>query len=147
MIAGAVSSLPFAVYFVAGILPRAWKDLSLTVVKLPSLAQHVNTIVIVTSLMLVIAYLALALFFGATLGFVFVVLVNKLPVRSTYVKATVPSLIIWILPPLLIRPSPASIIGYASASLPALGLFVLDAVIFSYLFDRWKNQTKVGNDI
>lgn len=149
--AGALSSIPIGIYLVATALPGAWRNIGSIIVEYPILAQYANIILVVTSLVLVIMFLGFALLFGAIAGFLFVVLVNKLPVRSTYVKAVGTSLLVWILlvlvPAFLYRLSISVIIVDVRALLPQLGLFVFDAFIFSYLFGRWRNLTNPGTQI
>ncbi len=82
---------------------------------------------------------------GTIAGYIFTKTVGKLPVRSTYIKAVLFCFILWLIPVLLVRRS--MLFGYFEVFLIVLVLFVLDALLFAYLFDRWTRsdiRTRLG---
>lgn len=134
---GIISSMPLATYLAAISLPKVRDSLDSVLTQFPSLVHESNSFLLVSYLNAFIGTLAIMAGFGALAGFMFVLIFSKLPFRSTYVKAIVPSVIFWIIQTLSALFSIASVVQYLSFELPNLGVIVLDAVIFSYLFDQW----------
>ncbi len=64
-------------------------------------------------------------------------LLRKLPVHSTYLKAVTLSVSIWIILTLILRPNSEAFLRFFRYYIMVLALLVFDAIIFSYLFDRW----------
>lgn len=90
--------------------------------------------------------LSICVCLGAIVGFMFAVGINKLPVRSTYVKATIVSIILWLVFTVAFLPrtyswsiSAGSHVewSWSWSSLPFLPVFVLGSLTFAYLFNRW----------
>ncbi|MGA3110232.1 MAG: hypothetical protein ABSD99_12415 [Candidatus Bathyarchaeia archaeon] len=135
--AGVVSSLPLAVsldIFAVFIIGQALFTRFHSYTVLPNGMMLPFVLV-----MIAVVYLAIACLVGVIAGFIFVVIVNKFPVRSTYVKATVPAVILW----LLIIPFSPHIIPL---TLAMLVFFIGDSIIFGYLFNRW-TKPKSANDL
>jgi hypothetical protein len=80
---------------------------------------------------------------GAIAGTIFVRATNKLPIRSTYIKALIPVPIVWALFRLwlLFFNNWASLaLSYLFVeSLEGAGIIALGVVLFAYLFNRWSN--------
>ena len=108
-----------------------------------TMSQISYTIPLTSALLAFVIVLSVFVCIGAVVGFVFAVAVNKLPIRSTYVKAVIVSLILWLvftipyLPQTYYAPSFLPHFEWSWSSLPYLPLFVLDSLAFAFLFNRW----------
>jgi hypothetical protein len=131
IIAGAVSGLPLAIAIDLSLIYVFFffSPIRSRLLSIPTLANgHMLLFIAVFG---AIMYLAIACFIGGIAGLIFVSLVSKIPIRSTYVKAMVPTIILWLI--LIIPFSP----HITQLTLLLLAFFVGDSVIFGYLFNRW----------
>jgi len=144
VIAGAVSGVPvgfvfaaFGLLMITGILESRFRAN-------PILATNAHTILLFLEVFMVVVYVALTSFFGAIAGFIFVKAINKLPFRSTYIKAVVPWAVLLVLYTvlelLLDRPSLNGVIRSVTWELPPSALLFAGAILFAYLFNRWANH-------
>jgi hypothetical protein len=139
--AGLVSGLPLAVSFVAFavfILDQALFKRFHSYTILPN-----GMMLPIVLAIIAVVYLAAACLVGATAGFIFAVVVNKFPVRSTYVKSIVSSVIVWLLTFMFLDdPFSGSLSPLALAfALVVLAFFIGDSAIFAYLFNRWTSRS------
>lgn len=151
VIAGAVSGAPagftFAVLAIFTLL--GFLESRSTTSRHLALKAH-PTLLLVLEVSLVVRYVAVASFFGAIAGFIFVKTVNKLPLRSTYVKAVLPWPFLLILSTLLLlflRPSLNRLIGIVKFELAPFAFLLVDAMFFAYLFNRWANHRQPSPNI
>ena len=132
---GIISSLPLALLFVNQLF-----------VLQSSIFLAISPIIVlvVVPILLVTVVLCFTSILGAVGGLVFVVTFNKLPFRSTYIKALLPFVILWVLDFLQRIWRASSPLGNNQVFFFGLVL-IFDAAIFSYLFDRWRNGTMQDN--
>ena len=124
---GIISSLPLALLFVNQLF-----------VLQSSIFLAISPIIVlvVVPILLVTVVLCFTSILGAVGGLVFVVTLNKLPIRSTYIKAMSPFVILLILN--FLRRIWITSSGLGNSQVFFLGLvLIFDAAIFSYLFNRW----------
>lgn len=127
IIAGAVSAFPAGMAFVVlTVWNRLESRLGAYWIRFPN-----NNTILLAGAVVILMFLAFAAFLGALAGLIFVALRNKLPFRSTYAKATAPSIAVWFLLNLV------WVTMGGDFNLLYLALAVLDSLIFAYLFDRW----------
>lgn len=96
----------------------------------------IHTVLLFAEIFTAVMLATLFSFIGATAGFIYVKAVNKLPLRSTYVKAVLPWAVLLILltiANLAYHPSPTGIIRLVTVGSPLVG----EAILFAYLFKRW----------
>lgn len=135
---GVLVGLVFAVFLTVTVMGNIESLLSSNPILASNRAMTFQTILLVFGVFAVLILVALSSFFGAIAGFIFVKAVNKLPFRSTYLKAVLPwgILSIWstVLGPLIY---PRSL----SREISSVGLdtlLVVGALLFAYLFNRWQ---------
>jgi hypothetical protein len=137
--AGAVAGVPIGFYFAVRLLLTAITSFeSQFGTKLP-LVPNATTILLIIEVITVVISVALFSFLGVIAGFIFVKAVNKLPFRSSYVKAMLPWAVLTILGALSLIYNPAlnGAIGFATHQLPLYALQLADAIPFAFLFNRW----------
>jgi hypothetical protein len=134
--AGAIAGLPLGIGFTVFFAMLNWKALLAETTRMavqfgyaPSASDAVAVEVI--SFLLIVSVAASGLF-GALAGRAFVGLVRHMPGHSNYIKAITFGLCLWLLPsPMFLQNDPRL---YFVFFLP---LFLLEAIMFAHLFDRW----------
>jgi hypothetical protein len=137
--AGAVAGVPVGFYFAVRLLLTAVTSFETQFgAKLP-LVPNATTLLLVIEVIAVVISVALLSFLGVIAGFIFVKSVNKLPFRSTYVKAMLPWAVLFVLGTLRLvyNPSLNGAIGFATHQLPLYALQLAAAIPFAFLFNRW----------
>jgi hypothetical protein len=104
--------------------------LVLGVVGLVGVSNPFSTSVLPFFLLGLLLYLTVMALIGVVLGVVFAVVVDKLPLRSTYSKALILCLILWIL---VVSAIPTRII----IDLLIFGGFIIESLCFAYLYRKW----------
>ncbi|MGA8857547.1 MAG: hypothetical protein WB643_10325 [Candidatus Bathyarchaeia archaeon] len=145
IIAGLVSGLPLGAISGGEAAWTAWtmEGSVRTPITNMTLTQMSYTDSLISALFPFVIVLSLFVCVGILVGFIFAVAVNKLPIRSTYAKAIIISLILWLvftipsLPATYYAPSFLPHFEWSWSSLPYLPLFVLDGLVFAFLFNRW----------
>ena len=94
---GAVAGIPVAVFLYADMLPVLWKVRSSLIATHPMDTQGIFFATILTAVLSAAVSLGMMALLGAIGGLVFVVSLNKLPIRSTYVKSAIPFVALWAL--------------------------------------------------
>jgi len=136
---GAIGGIPTAALVFARLLSVAWKIRGLLIASNPALGERIQFVTAVGIMLGAGISLGLMAGLGAVGGLVFVLTVNKLPFRSTYVKAAIPFVVLWLLGFLAVFWSSSdSFFELESRRTLFFVVSLLGAVVFSYLFDRWK---------
>ncbi len=116
----------------------------------PILAPNAHTLVLITEAFLIIGYAAFGSLIGAISGFIFVKSVNKLPLRSTYIKAVLPwGLVLFaftVLLSLIFHLSLNGVIGFVWWDFESYAALGAAAILFAYLFNRWSNHQQPNSN-
>ena len=152
VIAGAISG--GALGFVLGafsVLTVGMGSLESLLKQKPILAPNAHTIVLITEVSLIVMYAAFGSFIGAISGFIFVKSVNKLPLRSTYIKALLPwglvLLAFTILLTLIFHMSLNGVIAFVWWDFEFYAALGAVAILFAYLFNRWANDKQPSSNV
>jgi type II secretory pathway component PulF len=137
LIAGAVSASLVGLLFAVAILFTVGPGFESTFKENPILAPNAHALYLAISAFMVLMYVALAAFLGGIAGLIFVFATNRLPIRSTYIKAIIPIPILWLVYLLVFARSLHSLLSAFTHSLEGTGVIVLCALLFAYLFNRW----------
>jgi hypothetical protein len=145
LIAGAVAALPVGlilaavmIWFILTVLPAQFKSN-------PVMTSH--TMILLMSGVALLMYVPLAACVGAIAGLIFTLATNKLPIRSTYVKALIPLAALWALYLLwtlyvlaFTRPPVGRLYVLNYLLIPSIegaGVLAFGVLLFAYLFTRW----------
>jgi hypothetical protein len=152
IIAGLISGLPVGAIFGGQVALMLWKWFE-TPMPIPSTNATMSpadyTFALTGVLWLFFTILSSFASLGAIIGFFFGVGLNKLPFRSTYVKAVIVSAILWVV--FMLHSLPITYhwtrsggasyqLSWSWESFPYLPLFTLDGLAFAYLFNRWAGK-------
>lgn len=148
IIAGLVSGLLIGVVFGADAAWSTWAIESsmrnpITNMTMTQMS-YIGTLIY--ALFVFVIGLSICVCLGSLVGFIFAVVVNRIPTRSTYAKAIMISVTMWLIFTISSLPrtyywsqSTGNQIewSWSWSSLAFFPLFVFDGVIFAYLFNRW----------
>lgn len=117
----------------------------------PILAPNAHALLLFTEVFGIVMYVAFGSFLGAISGFIFVKAVNRLPLRSTYIKAVLPWGVVLVaftlLLTLIFHISLNGVIGFVWLYLESYAALGADAILFAYLFNRWANHQQPSSNV